>query len=203
MTATDKIKTKDKRKTCFSNCLKFLLSANYETGVSGYKHIYFNVTLNTLVIWSFTVIAIIGKNTKSFFKVWKVNFVIFAGLYEAVRHVFTALIYGCARPRMALLFLSSLFPHIYGWWANFNYFNDDYFNQVWHQFFFSITELCSTMMVLHLVNKNNFTELPKKLLFVIRYDVDLFLTPTFEDCDVFMNVDHVLGLIFPQFPWRF
>ena len=48
----------------------------------------------------------------------------FLGLYEAIRHVFTALIYGCARPRMAVLFLSSIFPHVYGWWANFNYFND-------------------------------------------------------------------------------
>ena len=91
------------------------------------------------------------------------------GLYEAIRHVFTALIYGCARPRMAVLFLSSIFPHVYGWWANFNYFNDEYYSQWWHQCFFSLTELSSTLMVLHLVNKNNFRNVPKKLLFIIRY----------------------------------
>ena len=90
------------------------------------------------------------------------------GLYEAIRHVFTALIYGCARPRMAVLFLSSIFPHVYGWWANFNYFNDEYYSQWWHQCFFSVTELSSTLMVLHLVNKNNFRDVPKKLLFIIR-----------------------------------
>jgi len=89
------------------------------------------------------------------------------GLYEAIRHVFTALIYGCARPRMAVLFLSSIFPHVYGWWANFNYFNDEYYSQWWHQCFFSVTELSSTLMVLHLVNKNNFRDVPKKLLFII------------------------------------
>ena len=90
------------------------------------------------------------------------------GLYEAIRHVFTALIYGCARPSMAVLFLSSIFPHVYGWWANFNYFNDEYYSQWWHQCFFSVTELSSTLMVLHLVNKNNFRDVPKKLLFIIR-----------------------------------
>ena len=41
----------------------FSLLANYETGVSGYKHVYFNCTLNTLIIWMMTVMAIIGKKT--------------------------------------------------------------------------------------------------------------------------------------------
>ena len=118
-------------------------------GVSGYKHIYFNCTLNTLIIWTFTVMAVIG-------------------LYESIRHVFTALYYGCARPRMVVLFLSSVFPHFYGWWVYFNYYNDDYFRQWWHQLFFSVTELLATMMVLHLVNKNNIMKLPKKLLFIMR-----------------------------------
>ena len=123
------------------------ISANYETGVSGYKHVYFNITSNTLVIWSFTVFSLIG-------------------LYEAVRHIFISIYFGCARPRMAVLFLTSLFSHVYGWWAYFNYYNDDFFEQWWHQLFFSITELASTVMVVHLVNKNNFMKMPRKLLLV-------------------------------------
>ncbi len=54
-----------------ANCF----AAGYETGVGGYKHIYFNCTRNTLIIWALTVIAVIG-------------------LYEAVRHIFSAMYYG-------------------------------------------------------------------------------------------------------------
>ncbi len=75
---------------------------------------------------------------------------------------------GCARPRMVILFLSNLFPHYYGWWAYFNYYNDDYFGQWWHQLFFTITEMASSLVVLHLVNKSNVSSLTRKLLFVIR-----------------------------------
>lgn len=34
---------------------------------------------------------------------------------------------------MCLLFLSVLFPHYYAWWAYFNYYNDDFYSQFWHQ----------------------------------------------------------------------
>ena len=117
--------------------------------MSGYKHVYFNCTQNTLIMWSMTVISVIG-------------------LYEAVRHIFTAIYFGCARPRMAVLFLTSIYSHVYGWWACFNYYNDDFFDQFWHQMFFSLTELASTIMVVHLVNRHNFHKMPKKLLFIIR-----------------------------------
>ena len=135
------------KKTNHSIVLDFL--ANYETGVAGYKHIYFNCTLNTLVIWAFTTLAVIG-------------------LYESIKHVFFCLYYNCSRPRMVVLFLASIYPHYYGWWANFNYYNDDYFHQWWHQMFFSMTELASTLMVLHLVDKKNIFSLPRKLLFIQR-----------------------------------
>ena len=49
--------------------------AGYETGVSGYKHVYFNSTRQTLAIWIITVFAVIG-------------------LYEAIRHVATLLYTG-------------------------------------------------------------------------------------------------------------
>jgi hypothetical protein len=34
---------------------------------------------------------------------------------------------------MAALFFGSIYPHYYAWWAYFNYYNDDYYNQWWHQ----------------------------------------------------------------------
>ena len=108
-------------------------------------------------------------------------------LYEAIRHIFMAMIYGCARPRMVVLFLSSIFPHLYGWWTYFNYYNDDFYQQWWHQLFFSLTELFSTLMVLHLINRSNITSLPRKLLFIIRYINNLIL---FE-----------FKLIFQFLPW--
>ena len=127
----------------------YKISANYETGVSGYKHIYFNCTTNSLVIWAFPTLAVIG-------------------LYEAIKHIFFCLYFNCSRPRMVVLFLASIYPHYYGWWANFNYYNDDYFHQWWHQLFFTLTELMSSLMVLHLVNKNNIFSLPQKFLFIQR-----------------------------------
>ena len=69
---------------------------------------------------------------------------------------------------MCLLFLSVLFPHYYAWWAYFNYYNDDYYAQFWHQFFFTATELISTFMVLHLVDKRNCVT-PRKIVVIIRY----------------------------------
>lgn len=139
------------RQQCSCSCWDTVFKANYETGVSGYKHVYFNCTSNTLIIWALTVMAVIG-------------------LYEAIRHIFTALYFNCARPRMVVLFLSSIFSHVYCWWAYFNYYNDDYFAQWWHQLFFGLTEVASTLMVVHLVNKNNIGHLPRKFLFIIRYE---------------------------------
>ena len=53
----------------------YSFSAGYETGVSGYKHVYFNSTRQTLAIWIITVFAVIG-------------------LYEGIRHVATLLYTG-------------------------------------------------------------------------------------------------------------
>ena len=73
-----------------------LFSAGYETGAGSYKHVYFNATSNTLVMWSITVVALVA-------------------LYEAVRMTFVSLYMGRARPRMCVLFLSVLYPHYYAW----------------------------------------------------------------------------------------
>ena len=74
----------------------FPFPAGYETGAGSYKHVYFNATSSTLVMWSITVVALVA-------------------LYEAVRMTFVALYTGRARPRMCVLFLSVLYPHYYAW----------------------------------------------------------------------------------------
>ena len=69
---------------------------------------------------------------------------------------------------MVLLFGSVIYPHYYAWWAYVNYFNDDYYKQVWHQLFFTVTELVSTLAVLSLVNsRNNVT--PRKIVLIMGY----------------------------------
>ena len=69
---------------------------------------------------------------------------------------------------MCLLFISSIFPHYYAWWMYFNYYNDDYFAQWWHQTFFEVTELISTGMALHLVSRKSAVT-GKKIIFIMRY----------------------------------
>ena len=68
---------------------------------------------------------------------------------------------------MAILFFSSIYPHYYAWWAYFNYYNDDFYSQWWHQLFFTVTEMVSTVLVLHLVDKNNFAS-PRKIVVIMR-----------------------------------
>ena len=125
----------------------FLFPGRYEHPVSGYKHVYFNATHQTLKIWLVTVMAVIGA-------------------YEALRHLYHVIRSRTFRPSMGLLFLSSLYPHYYSWWSYFGYWNEDFYYQWWHQMYFSITEIASTIMVLHLANTNN-KVLPWKLLLVI------------------------------------
>lgn len=56
---------------------------------------------------------------------------------------------------MFVLFLSSLYPHYYGWWGLISYLNEDYYPQWYHQLFFSATEMLSTAIVVHLCNRDN------------------------------------------------
>ena len=45
--------------------------------------------------------------------------------------------------------------HLFNRWAYINYYNDDFFDQFFHQLFFTVTELVSTVTVLHLINKDH------------------------------------------------
>ena len=60
-------------------CKLLIFSGGYETGHAEYKHFYFNCNRNTAVIWTFTVIALIGlyEGTKT----------IFTSVYQGNKHI--------------------------------------------------------------------------------------------------------------------
>ncbi len=69
---------------------------------------------------------------------------------------------------MCVLFLSVIYSHYYAWWAYFNYFNDDYYEQIWHQLLFTVTEMVSTVCVVHMVDAANPVK-PRTIVLIIRY----------------------------------
>lgn len=97
---------------------------------------YFNATQNTIKIWLLIVFGIIS-------------------LYECTKYLYELLLRQRVRYSMLLLFFLSIFPHYYAWWAYINYYNDDFYDQWAHQMFFTVTEIFSTLVVLHLANRDN------------------------------------------------
>ncbi|RXG63742.1 hypothetical protein Avbf_05775 [Armadillidium vulgare] len=63
------------------------------------------------------------------------------------------------RPTMFVLLCSSIFPHYYSYWSFFNYWNDEFYKQFYHQLYFTITELISTAAVLYLLDRYCVTSL--------------------------------------------
>jgi len=124
------------RQYCSCSCWDTIFKGTYESGIASYKHLYFNATSNTLKIWMFTVICIIV-------------------LYECCKQLVRLAILKRVRYLMCLLFLSSLFAHYYTWWVYVNYWNDDFYSQWNHQLFFTMTELLSTVVVVHLTDCKN------------------------------------------------
>lgn len=119
----------------------------YEWPPSNYKHVYFNSTSSTLKIWFLIVLGVLA-------------------FYESLRYIIPLIWHRSIRLPMLVLFLTSIYPHYYGWWGLFNYLNEGYYSQWYHQLFFSITEVFSTAMVIHLCNRANKSE-SWKLLFII------------------------------------
>lgn len=88
-------------------------------------------------------------------KIWISTVFCILALYECCKHIITLIIEGRARYLMCILFLSSLFAHYYTWWVYVNYWNDDFYSQWNHQLFFTVTEILSTILVVHLASTAN------------------------------------------------
>lgn len=93
-----------------------VIAGRYEWPPSTYKHFYFNSTHSMLAVWLVVVVGIIF-------------------LYECVRAIIPLVYYSrcLLRREMLALFVSSLYPHYYGWWGLINYINEDFYAQWKHQ----------------------------------------------------------------------
>lgn len=127
---------------------------------SGYKHIYFNLTRNSLIIWTFTILAIIL-------------------VYEATKYVIHLKSEGMLRTSMFFLLVASLYPNYYSWWSYFNAWNDDFFGQFIHQGIFTVTELVSTFIIAHLCNTKS-TVKPIMLLVILNIATLHILASSFD-----------------------
>ena len=151
------------KKKCTCSCWDTVFKGRYEMGVAGYKNVYFNCTYNTYMMWALTLLFLFM-------------------LYESLKHILACLMNKCARKKIVLIFLSSIYPNYYGWWMYFNYYNDEFYDQWWHQTFFTITELVSTFAILMLVNEHNTKYVSRKLLVIQRYVHFLLIS-----CIIFVN----------------
>jgi len=97
---------------------------------------------------------------------WVVTLVMVTLLYESTKYLLRLAMAGRLRWRMGVLAVASVYPHYYGWWATWNYLNDDFYSQVCHQALFTVTEMLSTVLVLHLADAHIHTD-PKLLMAIV------------------------------------
>ncbi|CAH1250429.1 Hypp8854 [Branchiostoma lanceolatum] len=117
------------RERCTCECWDTIFKGTYENGVGRYKHMYFNVTPQTLKMWTLTVAAVLLT-------------------YECVTYVIRVALRSKIRPSMFVLLLAVIHSHYYSWWVFIGYYNDDFYSQWWHQLVFTCSELLSTVLVL-------------------------------------------------------
>ncbi|XP_061183044.1 uncharacterized protein LOC133191313 [Saccostrea echinata] len=128
-------KPKVNRTRCHCDCFDTVFKGSYErVGKTTYKHIYFNATYEMLVIWVMTLGVIIVS-------------------YESFKHLYDLYNHRLLRWRMFFLFILDVYPNYYSYWMFFNYTNDGYYSQFYHQMFFTVTELFSTWTVFQLCSK--------------------------------------------------
>ncbi|XP_069111037.1 uncharacterized protein [Argopecten irradians] len=120
------------KEQCRCTCWDTVFKGTYQNqDVIKYKHVYFNATVQTFLIWIITVCHVIGA-------------------YEALKFLWVTLISREYRLSMMCLFLMDVYPIYYSWWNYLNYFNDDFYDQFTHQFFFTVTEFISAYFILQL-----------------------------------------------------
>ncbi|XP_053955962.1 uncharacterized protein LOC129240364 [Anastrepha obliqua] len=151
---------------CTCSCWDTIFKGPYESGIASYKHLYFNVTQNSFKMWLLTVFAVIA-------------------LYECIKQLIALILQQRCRYSMLLLFSLSIFSHYYAWWAYINYYNDDYYQQWNHQLFFTVTELISSVLVMHLANTTN-TVTSKKVFCIVGIAILHITASSFDQ--FFLNV---------------
>ena len=112
----------------------FLPPGSYEEYPARYKHVYFNYTRNTLLIYTLLVTAVTLT-------------------YEVTKNLVKLIARQHARMSMVILLATSIYPHYYTFWSYFNAYNDDFYDQFWHQALFSSTEILSSFCVYRMCSK--------------------------------------------------
>ncbi|KAI8501793.1 PREDICTED: uncharacterized protein LOC109477293 [Branchiostoma belcheri] len=117
------------RESCTCPCWDTIFKGTYQMGISGYKHMYFNITPQALKMWTLTVVTILM-------------------VHECICYIIRIFLNSKIRTSMLLLLVSVVHSHYYSWWVLWGYYNDDFYAQWPHQMFFTLTELMSTVLVL-------------------------------------------------------
>lgn len=115
------------REVCTCECWDRVFKGNYEKYLAGYKHIYFNTTWQTTLIWAGSMVT-------------------FVSFYEVMKHACALVSKRRMRWRMVVVFVTCLYPNYYSWWSYFNYLNDEFYSQLIHQCIFTASELYVTIL---------------------------------------------------------
>ncbi|VDI74955.1 Hypothetical predicted protein [Mytilus galloprovincialis] len=172
---------------CTCSCWDTIFKGSYESQMRvGYKHMYFNATKQTFMMWTITMAAVLG-------------------FYEVVKHLLRLHVEGNLRYSMLFLLLLDIHPHYYSWWGYLNYFNDDFYSQFVHQLFFTVTELISSVIVVRMCSSNN-SITPHQLIGVLSINIvhiliggldQFFKQLLFMDGQTFQRMRN-LGFIIPD-----
>ncbi|GAB1605292.1 uncharacterized protein LOC115222212, partial [Argonauta hians] len=126
------------RADCSCSCFDTIFRGTYENQDKiSYKHIYFNVTAQSLAVW-----------------IWTVFFILLT--YETLKYIYYLTIPRWhIRYEMLLLMILNIYPHYYSWWSLFNYINMDFYLYFFHHSYFIVTEFVVSAFVLNMCNSNN------------------------------------------------
>ncbi|XP_063421890.1 uncharacterized protein LOC134706676 isoform X1 [Mytilus trossulus] len=122
---------------CTCSCWDTVFKGSYENQKKiGYKHMYFNATKQTFIMWTITMAAVLA-------------------FYELVKHLLRLYVERNLRYSMLFLIILSIYPQYFSWWVYLNYLNDDFYKQFVHQMFFTVTELISLMIIVRMCSYGN------------------------------------------------
>ena len=78
---------------------------------------------------------------------WALTIITIIATYESFRKLIQLFLQRKLRVTMGFLFFSSLHSNYYAFWMTWGYWNDEFYDQWYHQLFFSVTELITTITV--------------------------------------------------------
>jgi len=102
------------------------------------------------------------NSTGQMFLIWTITIGSALIFYEVVKYLWRLHAEGSLRYTMLILLIMDMHPHYYSWWSYLNYFNDDFYKQIVHQTFFTVTELTSSAIIVYMCSKT--TTISSKLL---------------------------------------